>query len=80
MERYENEKPVALHSKGLNVNNEKTEKYTINKTTTDWKKCKLLGTVLDTCEDIKRRKILAITAANNLSDFFENDNLPSKPN
>ena len=36
---------------------------------------KLLGTLLDTEEGIKRRKILAINAANNLRRLFENDKL-----
>ena len=40
-----------------------------------WKKYKLLRTLLDTKEDIERRKILAINAANNLRRFFENDKL-----
>ena len=34
-----------------------------------------LGTLLDTEEDIKRRKFLAINAANNLRRFFENSKL-----
>ena len=36
-----------------------------------WQKCKLLGTILDTGEDIKRRKILDINAENNLRHLFE---------
>ncbi len=78
MQKYENEKPVTLCSTGLNVNNEKTERYTINKASGNWRKCKLLGTMLDTNEDIKRRKILAINAANNLGRFFDNSNLTIK--
>ena len=37
--------------------------------------CKLLGTLLNTEEDIKRRKILAINATSNLQHFFENEKL-----
>ena len=61
--------------KGLKVNKNKTENYIISKQNHQWKKCKLLGTLLGTKEDIKRRKILAINAANNLCHFFENNKL-----
>ena len=40
-----------------------------------WKKCKYLGSFLDTTEDIKHRKTLAITAANNLQTLFFNKKL-----
>ena len=33
---------------------------------TDWKRCKYLGSLLDTEEDIKRRKALAIATYNKL--------------
>ena len=36
-----------------------------------WKKCKYLGSLLDTEEDINRRKILAISAYNQLKHIFE---------
>ena len=61
--------------KGLKVNKNKTENYIISKQNHQWKKCKLLGTLLGTKEDIKRRKILTINAANNLCHFFENNKL-----
>ena len=75
MQRYEVEKPIKLKEKGLTVNNEKTERYVINKKHSEWKKCKLLGSLLDTQEDIKRRKSLAITTANSLNHLFSNDKL-----
>ena len=75
MERYVEEKPVTLQTKGLTVNKDKTEKYIINRNQNEWRKCKLLGTILDSKEDMKRRKILAITAANNLNHLFDNDKL-----
>ena len=37
--------------------------------------CKYLGSMLDMGEDIKRRKILAITAANQLKIIFDNKKL-----
>ena len=54
------------------MNKNKIENYI------QWKRCKLVGTLLDTEKDIKRRKILAINAAKNLHRFFENDKLTIK--
>ena len=45
---YDIDADVKLHENGLKINNSKTEKYTINRKTHTWKKCKLLGTMLDT--------------------------------
>ena len=72
--RYEHNVEENLGKKGLKVNKNKTENY-ISRQNHQWKKCKLLGTLLDTEEDIKTRKILAINAANNLRRFFEKDKL-----
>ena len=47
------------------VNEDKTEEYTISRTTdTEWKKCKYLGSLLGNKEDITRRKQLACAAFN----------------
>ena len=73
--RYEHNVEENLGKKGLKVNKNKTENYIINRQNHQWKKCKLLGTLLDTEEDIKRRKFLAINAASNLRRFFENSKL-----
>ena len=40
------------------------------KTCNAWKDCKLLGSLLSTVEDIKRRKGLAIAAMNNMKHIF----------
>lgn len=65
--------PPKLAERGLLINQDKTEKYSISRTgNQDWKKCKLLGTLLDTSEEIKRRKILAIAAAKKLKSMFDN--------
>ena len=37
-----------------------------------WRDCKLLGSLLDTQNDIKRRKVFAINAANKLKHLFLN--------
>ena len=57
------------------LNKSKTDNYIIYRQNHHWKKCKLLETLLNTAEDIKRRKILAINAAKNLWGFFKNDKL-----
>ena len=73
--RYEHNTEENLGIKGLKVNKSKTENYIISRQNHRWKKCKFLGTLLDVEEDFKRRKTLAINAANNLHCFFENDKL-----
>ena len=73
--RCEHNVEENLDKKGLKVNKNKTESYMISRQNHQWKKCKLLRTLLDTEEDIKRRKILAINTANNLCRFFENNKL-----
>ena len=52
-----------LKQRNLKVNDSKTEEYTIKRNGSDqWKRCKLVGSLLDTSEDIKRRKQLANNA------------------
>ena len=70
--------PEKLKTRDLKINQEKTEEYTISKTRNEWRKCKFLGSLLDTSEDIKRRKMLAINAANKISAIFENKRLTIK--
>ena len=73
IEKTLEEYPIKLENRGLIINEDKTELYTISKTSDEsWKKCKLLGTYLDTKEDIKRRKSLAIQSAKNLKPLFNN--------
>lgn len=55
------------------INDAETKRYTINKTNKLWKKCKLLGSLLDTDKEIKKRKSLAIEVPTTL-------NTVSKPN
>ena len=57
--------PKALEERNLFVNKSKTEFYTISRNSSDdWKKCKLVGSKLDSKEDIKHRKSLAHSAFN----------------
>ena len=57
--------PEALAKFNLQVNETKTEQYTIpdppnTEKKDSWRTCKLLGSLLDTKEDISRRKQLVI--------------------
>ena len=58
--KTEKEKNIALpklKKRGLKINKTKTEEYTVTKNgPEEWKKCKILGSLLDTNKDIKRRK------------------------
>jgi len=52
--------PEKLKPRNLQVNETKTEQHVIKRKGKEtWKKCKYLGSLLDTIEDIKRRKQLA---------------------
>ena len=63
--------PPKLLSRNLKVNETKTEQYEIKRNgPIDGKSCKLLGTLLDTTSDIKRRKALAISAIGNMKFIF----------
>ena len=53
--------PSTIAKRNLVINESKTEEYEIiRQGNGKWKKCKLLGSLLDTEKDINRRKILAI--------------------
>ena len=63
-----------LKKNNLEINKSKTEKYHINienKNDENWKKCKYLGSRLDTVTDIKQRKILLNTNYSTLQKCFE---------
>ncbi len=55
------EVPTKLMRRNLNVNESKTEEYTISRNNKDdsWKRCKYVGSHPDTESDFKRRKQLA---------------------
>ena len=74
LEKMKDELPVKLAQRGLKKNESKTEEYTIKSANCDnrWRDCKLLVSLLETQEDIKRRKVLAINAANKLKHLFLN--------
>ena len=63
--------PTTLEKRNLTINETKTEEYAITRNGDDsWKKCRLLGSLLDTQNDIKRRKSLAITSINKMKNIF----------
>ena len=62
-ESVKTETPKILTKKNLIANEDKTEDYEIfRNSSNEWKKCKLVGTLLGNEEDIKRRKQLACAA------------------
>ena len=57
--------PTKLKRRNLYVNEGKTEEYDIKRGGDEtWKKCKYVGSLIDTEEDIKRRKQLSMTSYN----------------
>ena len=61
----------SLKARNLKVNEAKTEEFSISPNgNDDWKKCKLVGSLLDTSEDIKRRTSLANTAFCNIKPIL----------
>jgi len=68
-----------LESRSFIINPEKTEKYKISKNSTDeWRKCKYLGSLLGTEEDINRRKQLSMVAYNKYRNILESKKISLK--
>ena len=63
--------PSTLEKENLYINNEKTEEFTASRENSSWKKCKLLGSILDTENDLNRRMILAIETSKQLNYIFK---------
>ena len=58
----------------LIMNEEKTKEFTIKRNGEEtWKKCKLLGTLLDTEEDITRRKVITMNVVTLMKEIFFED-------
>ena len=66
--------PTTLKERDLTVNLTKTEEYTFTSKNDKWKKCKHLGSFIDTEKDIVNRKGKSIEAANSV-EIFENKKL-----
>ncbi|XP_071841678.1 uncharacterized protein [Apostichopus japonicus] len=68
-----------LAVRNLKINCTKTEKFTITRTGNDsWKKCKYVGSLLGTEEDINRRIGITNGAFNTLSNIFKSKNISRK--
>ena len=64
--------PPKLKKRNLSCNETKNEDYHITRHgETSWEKCKYLGTLLSTEQDIKRRKILALNTMTELKNIWE---------
>ena len=62
----------TLAKRNLVINESKSEDYEITREGNEkWKKCKLLGSLLDTEKDINRRTILAIDAFKTLNKILD---------
>ena len=71
--------PQKLAKRNLLINNNKTEEYVITKDgDQQWKKCKYLGTMLDTTEDIKRRKRMAYDAMQKIKYIVKDKKLQTE--
>ena len=64
--------PPMLEEYDLIINESKTEKYKISRESNgEWKKCKYLGSLLNTKEDIQRRKGLYIDAFRTMENIMK---------
>ena len=66
--------PVKLAQRGLKINESKTEEYIIKRANCDNRRrnCKLIGSLIDIQDDIKRRNVFAINTGNKLKHLFLN--------
>ena len=79
IEKHVNMDSEKLKKRNLSINKDKTEKYKISiKSDDEWKKCKYLGTILDTENDIIRRKQLSMAAYQQYKHLFESKKLSLK--
>ena len=70
--------PDMLKEGNLIENQSKREQYKIPDEDEKWKKCKCLGTLIDTEEDLKRRKGLTMDAMKTFSKIFTSNRLSIK--
>ena len=78
-EHHKSTVPQTIKERNLLVNNEKTEEYEISRTgSDDWKKCRLVGSLIDTTCDINRRRGIAIGAYNKLKKILESKKVNDK--
>lgn len=73
---YKNTIPGKLEIRNLSINTSKTEEYEISRENDKWKKCKYLGSLLDTEEDINRRKQITRATYKKVQPALEDKYLP----
>ena len=69
---------AILVSRNLKINGSKTEEYTVTTDNSEWRRCKYLESLLDSTEDIKQRKTLAVATLNKLHAIFRDKKLRLK--
>ena len=73
VERLQKAIPPKLTARNLKVNESKTEHHVISRNhDEEWKKCKYLGSIIDTEKDMERRKALALNIYNEKKKLIEN--------
>ena len=71
--------PQQLEEADLTENSDKREEITVSReSSTEWKKCKYLGSLLETEADINRRKSLAIDSYKTLEKIFKSRTISEK--
>ena len=76
LQEIENKATEKLAERNLKINNSKTEKYSISRNgDTSWLKCKYVGSLLGTKEDINRRIGMTNGTFNTLSNIFNSKNI-----
>ena len=76
IEQVKLETPPLLRARNLQINQGKTEEYSISVGGNDaWKTCRYLGTLLDSDSDILRQKQLAYGAMNKIKPIIEDRHL-----
>ena len=70
--------PACLEKRDLILNKSKTEEFRVSKNHNNWKKCKFLGSYIDTETDINNRKRLLLNAADQLKYIFHSKRLPMR--
>ena len=70
--------PEYLAPRNLMINPTKTEEYEIHKETDEWKKCRYLGSLLDSEEDMKRRRLLAKISYDKIRPALEDKKLDNE--
>ena len=76
LKEIEEQAPKCWEYRNWFVNKSKTEKFYISRSSNDdWRKCKYVGSLLGTKEDINLRKTLTNYSYNSLKSIFHSDKI-----